>query len=76
MEMWDVAKYVGAVILVPFITYLIRSVLNRLDKLEHNDGEQDKEIAVLKSQMKRLQGDIKEIKDGVNKLLDHLLNAK
>jgi tetrahydromethanopterin S-methyltransferase subunit H len=84
---WDLSKSaINAILAACFglVAYFGKSVLSRLSILEKDKLEQDKillsmeskfdiRISVMESQVKDIQQDIKEIKDGINKLLHKLL---
>ena len=75
MELWDGIKIVGNWIIIALIGimgYFGKTVMARIDDLEVSSTDQDKEIAVIKSRMKDIESDIKEIKEGINKLIDRL----
>jgi hypothetical protein len=65
MELLDVIKLIVGFIVIPYLVYNHQ----RVDKVI-------KEQAVTNSKVNDIKEDIKEIKDGVNKLVERELNKK
>lgn len=84
---YEIGKYVLNGVLATIIgavAYFGKSTLNRLSTIEKDKVIQDRliysleaklgtRVSVMESQVKDIQLDIKEIKEGINKLMDKLL---
>lgn len=75
MEIWEHFKWVVAFVFAPLIAFVGKSILNRIADLEKRSSDHDKDLAVIKSQMSDMQSDIREIKDGINKIVEKLYKS-
>lgn len=72
-EVFEVLKTFVTLIVVPLvggIMYFIKKNFKRLDKVEEDMQEQKTRTAVIESKVDDIRDDIKDIKQGVEKLVE------
>lgn len=73
MDIVDSAKAVYDIIVIPVIGivgFILRQHISTVKELEVRGINNSSDIKVLQSQLEKLEKDIDEIKEGINKLLD------
>jgi hypothetical protein len=86
-DILDQIKYFALLSIVGILSYFGKSQISRLDNLESHQKDTDKSlsalemrtekaIAILEVEMRNISQDIIEIKNGINKLINKLINVE
>lgn len=75
MELWDLAKGFMQWLVLPILgsfAYFIRKYISKVEQVEIEMSQMKVKQAVLESQIDDIKQDIRDIKVGIDKLLDRI----
>ena len=74
---FNVILYAILPVLITLVSYIVRGIMQRLERLESGltDKISEQEVRqILTDKLEPVTDDLKEIKDKVDKVIDHLIN--